>query len=229
MFLNILVKEIKRKVLPELDDDFAQTVSEFQTLDELRDALRQNLALERKMEADERLVSEAVEAVTSRSFVDIPPVLVNEELDRMVNEMRQAFELRRLSFDTYLETAGKTESDIRHEMRDNAVQNVKASLVLGALGDAEHIEVSSREVDAGIEDLFRTTNITDAERRRLRSSSSVRSNIRTRIRRQRAIQRLVEIVTGGEEVAPEAAEAVVDQTAGAAEDTEETVAVEVGG
>jgi FKBP-type peptidyl-prolyl cis-trans isomerase (trigger factor) len=114
-------------------------------------------------------------------------------------------------------------------MRDNAVQNVKTSLVLGALADAEQIEVSSREVEAGIEDLFRDANFTDAERRRLRSSSGVRSNIRTRLRRQRAIQKLVEIVTGGEEVAPEAAEAVADQTAGAAEDTEETVAVEVGG
>jgi trigger factor len=228
MFLNLLIKEIKRKVLPELDDEFAQSVSEFKTLDELRDTLRQNLDLERKLEADERLVNEAVEALTSRSFVDIPPVLVNEELDRMINDLRQTFELRRLSFDAYLETAAKTESDIRHEMRDNAVQNVKTSLVLGALADAEHIDVSSREVDAGFEDLFRSANMTDTERRRLRSSSGVRSNIRTRIRRQRAIQKLVELVTGGEEVAPEAAEAVADQTAGAAEDTEETVAVEVG-
>src|SRR5947209_18884103 len=108
----------------------------------------------------------------------------------MINDMRQAFEMRRLSFETYLETAGKSERDIRHEMRDSAVQNVKTSLVLGALADAEKIEVSSREVEAGVEDLLRGANFADAERRRLRSSSGVRSNVRTRIRRQRAIQKL---------------------------------------
>ena len=70
---------------------------------------------------------------------------------------------------------------------------------------------------------------TDAERRRLRSSSAVRTNIRNRLRRQRAIQKLVGIVTGGEEISTEATEAIADQTAAAAEDTEETVAVEVGG
>jgi trigger factor len=229
LFLRILVKEIKRKVLPPLDDELAQSVSEFQTLDGLREALRSNLALERKLEADEKLVSEAVEAVTSRTFVEIPPVLVEEEIDRMLEDMDRAFDQRHLSFQAYLETAGKTEDDVRHEMRDTATQNVKASLVLGAIADAEDIGVQNREVDAALEDLLRRTNASEGERRRLRSSNAVRSNIRSRLRRQRAIQKLVEIVSGGEEVAPEAAEAVADQTAAAAEDTEETLAVEVGG
>lgn len=228
MFLRVLIKEIKRKVLPPLDDELAQTVSEFQTLDELRQALHSNLLLERRLEAEEQLVNQAVEAVTSRTFVEIPPVLVDEELDRMLDDMRQAFERRQLSFETYLDTVGKKDADIRQEMRDSATQNVKTSLVLGALANAEHIEVSNREVDSAIEELLRSTRSTDAERRRLRSSTAVRSNIRSRLRRQRAIQKLVGIVTGGEEVSPEATEAVADQTAAPAEDTEETVAVEIG-
>jgi trigger factor len=114
-------------------------------------------------------------------------------------------------------------------MRDTAIANVKTSLVLGAIGDAEHIEVSNQEIDAALEDILRSARTSDAERRRLRSSTAVRANIRSRIRRERAIRRLVEIVTGGEEVSTEAAEAVADQTAAVAADTEETVAVEVGG
>src|SRR5947209_19601471 len=105
----------------------------------------------------------------------------------MINDMRQAFEMRRLSFETYLETAGKSESDIRHEMRDSAVQNVKTSLVLGALADAEKIEVSSRVVEAWVEDLLRGANFADAERRRLRSSIDVSSNIRTHLLISRVI------------------------------------------
>jgi trigger factor len=229
MFLRILVKEIKRKVLPPLDDDFAQTVSEFETLDELRDALRSNLLLERRMEAEEKLVSDAVQAVASRTFVEIPAVLIEEEIDRMLDDMRRAFERRQLSFDAYLDTAGQKEEDIRREMRPAATENVKTSLVLGALANAEKIEVSNREVDAALEDVLRSAPSSEGERRRLRASAAVRSNIRSRLRRQRAIQKLVEIVTGGEEVSPEATEVVADQTAAPAEDTEETVAVEIGG
>jgi trigger factor len=229
MLLRILVKEIKRKVLPPLDDELAQSVSEFQTLDELRGALRKAIELERRLQAEEKLVSDAVEAVSSRTFVEIPPVLIEEEIDRMLEDMRRAFERRHLSFSTYLETSGRTEAQIRQEMRDSAAQNVKTSLVLGALADAEQIEATGREVDTALEDLLRTANSGDTERRRLRSSNAVRANIRSRLRRQRAIQKLVEIVAGGEEVSPEAAGTIADQTAATAEDTEETVAVEVGG
>jgi trigger factor len=114
-------------------------------------------------------------------------------------------------------------------MRESATQNVKTSLVLGAVADAEGIEPSNADVTAALEDLFRATGVSTAERREMRSSATVRSNIRTRLRRQRAINRLVEIMTGGEEIAPEAAEAAADQMAAPAEDAQETVAVEVGG
>jgi|SRR5579884_2420146 len=227
MFVRALVKEVKRKVLPEADDEFAQSVSDLQTLDELKARLRENLLLEKRLAADEALVNEAVEAVTSRSFVEIPPILIEEELDRMMRDMRTAFEARRLSLDTFLETTGRSEEAMRAEMHDEGVANVKASLVLGAVADREKIDISTRDIEQGIADMTRGMNMSESERRRLRSSSNVRANVRSRLRRQRAIQRLVEIMTGAE-VPAEATETVTDQTAAAAEDTEETVAVEMG-
>lgn len=229
MLVRVLAKETKRKVLPDLDDDFAQSVSAFPTFEELCDAIRSNIELERRMEADEKLVTDALEAVTERTFIDIPPVLVEEEIDRTIEDMRATFERQRLSLETYLEATQKSEADLRHDMRDSATKNVKQSLVLGAIADAESITVTNRELDAALEDALRSMQTTDAERRRLRSSSGVRNNIRNRLRRQRAVQTLVGTVTGGEEVSTEATEAIADQTAAAAEDTEETVAVEVGG
>jgi trigger factor len=228
MFLRVLVKEIKRKVLPEADDDFAQSISEHQTLDELRAALRGNLEMERKLEADEKLIQEAVEAVTSRTFVEIPPVLIEEELDRMEDEMKDTLERARLSFESYLEATRHTEEALRNEWRDGATRNVKTTLVLGAVADAEKIEVSNEEINRALEDLFRGAGIAESERRRMRSSATVRSNLRSRLRRQRAIQRLVELMSGGEEVEPEAAEVAADAAAPASE-SEESVAVEVGG
>jgi trigger factor len=229
LLVRVLAKETKRNVLPALDDDFAQSVSVFQTFDELRDAVRGNIEVERRVEADEKLVSDAVDAVTERTFIDIPPVLIEEEIDRMIEDMRVTFERQGLSLDSYLEATQKSETDLRHDVRESATKNVKQSLVLGAVADVENIAVSNRELDAALEEALRAMQTTDAERRRLRSSSGVRTNIRNRLRRQRAIQKLVGIVTGGEEISDEATEAIADQTAAAAEDTEETVAVEVGG
>jgi trigger factor len=229
VLVRVLAKETKRKVLPVLDDEFAQSVSVFQTFDELRDGVRANLEAERRAEADEKLVSDAVDAVTDRTFIDTPPVLIEEEIDRVIDDMRVTFERQRLSLETYLEATQKTEADLRHDMRESATKNVKQSLVLGAIADAENITVSNRELDTALEEALRSMPTTDAERRRLRTSSAVRSNIRNRLRRQRAIQKLVGTVTGGEEISAEATEAIADQTAAAADDTEETVAVEVGG
>lgn len=229
LFVRSIIKEIKRQVLPDLNDEFAETVSEFQTLDALRDALRENLTAERRLEADEKLVARAVEEVTQRSFVDIPPVLINEEIDRTLGDMQRVFERQHLTLDAYLEAAGKTEADLRGDMADDAARSVKTSLVLGAVADRENIEITTRQVDAALDEVLRTSQMPQQERRRLRSSTSVRSNIRGRLRRHCAIQKLVEIVTGGEEVSSEATEAVTDQTAAVAEDTEETVAVEIGG
>jgi trigger factor len=228
MLVRLLIKEVKRKVLPALDDDFARSISDLETLDALRDRLRHNLELERRVEADEQLVVDAVKEVTTRTFVEIPPVLIDEEVDRMVDDLRSTLERAGLMLQLYLEAAQKTEAELRQEMREDAAGRVKTSLVLEALADAEGIEVSNREVDAALEDLLRGAATTDAERRRLRSSTALRSNLRGRIRRRRAAQRLVEIVTG-EEVSDEAAEALADQTAAPAEDNQETVAVEIGG
>jgi trigger factor len=229
MFVRALVKEVKRKVLPEADDELAQSVSQFQTIDELIDRLRENLMAERRLEADEQLVRDAVEALTTRTFLEIPPALVEEELDRMIEDLERAFGRQQFSFEMYLQTTGQTEAQLREQMREGAIDNVKRSLVLGALADAENIDVSNKEIDRALDEMLRSMQLSEPERRRLRSSSGVRSNIRSRIRRQRAIQRLVEIVTGGEEVSAEAAEAIADATAGAADDSEETVAVEIGG
>jgi trigger factor len=229
LLTRVLVKEIKRKVLPELDDDFAQSVGRFETMDEVREALRENLETERRIQADERLVSEAVEAVTSRAFVDIPPVLIEEELDRTVEDMDRMLVAQGLSLQSYFDTTGQSEDAMREEMRERAGASVKSSLVLGAVADAEGIEVSKREIDTALEAMLRDAQVSENERRKLRSSAGVRSNIRSRLRRQRAIQKLAEIVSGGDEIAPEAAEAATDLAGGAVDDTEETLAVEIGG
>jgi trigger factor len=226
--LRMLVKEVKASSLPALNDEFASSVSEHETLEALRAALRENLEAEKRMQADERLVQAAVDEVVNRTFVDIPPIMVEEELDRMIGDMRDMFESNRLSFETYLEQVGQTESELRDRAREDAVKNVKTSLVLAAVADAEAIDISNREIEQNLEEMLRSTPLSERERRRVRTSNTIRSNIRNRVRRQRAIRRLVEIMSGEEDVSDEATEALADQTASAADSAQETMAVEAG-
>ncbi len=211
MFLRALVKEVKRTVLPEVDDDFVQSVSNFETTDQLREALRDNIEAERQLQANEQLVRDSVDALTSRTFVDIPPVLIEEELDRMVKDLQQAFEQQGMAFDLYLSATGKTEEEMRNELREGATENVKQSLVLGALADAEDIEISNRDVDQEIDALLRGLRTGSAERRRIRNDTDIRSGLRSRLRRQRAVRRLVEIASG--ESVPDAATDVAEAEA----------------
>jgi trigger factor len=226
--LRLLVKEIKAKVLPPLDDELAGAISEHETLDALRAALRANLEQESKQEADQKMVQSAIDEVVNRTFVDIPPVLIEEELDRMIDDMRQMFVSNRLSFDTYLEQTSQSEGELRDKSREDATRNVKTSLVLAAVADAEGIDVSNREIDAALEEAFRTAPMSERDRRQLRTSTSVRSNIRTRIRRQRAIRRLVDVMSGGEDISDDVTDALTDLTTSAADTAQETMAVEAG-
>jgi trigger factor len=216
MFLRALVKEVKRTVLPEVDDDFVQSVSNYETTGQLREALRNNIEAERQLQANEQLVRDSIDALTSRTFVDIPPVLIEEELDRMMKELQQAFEQQGMAFDLYLSATGKSEEEMRNELREGATENVKQSLVLGALADAENIEISNKDVDEEIDALLRGLRTGSAERRRIRNDTEIRSGLRSRLRRQRAIARLVEIASGEavSDVATDAVEAEAPDIAG---------------
>jgi trigger factor len=228
LFLRVLVKEIKRKVLPELDDEFAQSISELETLEAVRDTLRKNLTVERRLEAEEKLVADAINEVTSKTSVEIPPVLIEEEIDRMLSDMRSSFARRGLDFQQYLNAAGKSEIEIRDEMREGAKQNVTNTLVLAAVADAENIQTPSSDVNRALEELLKSSNMAQGERRRLRSSNAVRSNIKSRLRRQQAIAQLLKIVAGPDELSSETAEAAAEGSTSKT-DVEETATVEVGG
>ncbi|HCG01399.1 MAG TPA: hypothetical protein DEV93_12740, partial [Chloroflexi bacterium] len=151
-----------------------------------------------------------------------------EEIDRMIDEMRRMFEGSQMSFDDYQERSGQTEQQFRDQARENATKSVKTSLVLAAIAEAEGIHLSNRQIDAALEEVFRESPTTERERRRIRSSATARSNIRNRLRRQRAIQRLVEIVSGGDQVADEAADEHDEEITASTGAESETMPVEAG-
>jgi trigger factor len=148
---KVKLHEIKRKELPELNDDFAAEVSEFATLAELKED-----TLNKLKEAEEKRVRSAVEekvveAVAATSEVPIPNVLVEREIDRMTGDMDQFLRMQGLSMEKFLSLTGKTQQELRDEKREEAGQRVKANLVLDAIIEKEGITATDEEVDARIQ------------------------------------------------------------------------------
>lgn len=150
---KVKINSIKVKELPELDDEFAKDVSEFDTLEEYRNSLS-----EKQLESAERSAKNAyennvVKAVVANASTDIPDVMIENEMDNMVTQQDQQMRQQGLSIEQYLGYLGQEMSDFREQYREMAAERVKTSLVLEAIANVEAIEPDEAAVDQEIKDL----------------------------------------------------------------------------
>lgn len=148
---KVTVKEIKEKQLPELDDDFAQDVSDFDTLAEYKDDLKKKIAERKKSEAKAKKESEAIEKVVEAAKMDIPQAMIDTQVNRMLEDFAMRLQQQGLSVEQYFQYTGMTADKIMEEMKPEAVKRIKNSLVLEAVAKAENIEVSEEEFEAELQ------------------------------------------------------------------------------
>lgn len=148
---KVTVKEIKEKQLPELDDDFAQDVSDFDTLAEYKDDLKKKIAERKESEAKAKKESEAIEKVVEAAKMDIPQAMIDTQVNRMLEEFAMRLQQQGLSVEQYFQYTGMTADKIMEEMKPEAVKRIKNSLVLEAVAKAENIEVSEEEFEAELQ------------------------------------------------------------------------------
>jgi trigger factor len=148
--LRVLVKEVKAKKLPPLDDDLAKTASEFDTLAELRDDLRSKLHELKEREAVGVMRDRALDALLARVEVDLPESLVSHETEHRVAEATSRAERSGLTLGQVLETQGWDEDRFRSDARDHAVRAITSDLILEAVARAEGLEVTADEIGAEI-------------------------------------------------------------------------------
>ena len=145
---EVTIKEIKVKELPELDDEFAKETSEFDTIADLKADVTKKLE-EANAERAEREFEEAViTAVAGNAKVEIPEVMVEKEVDKMVQNLQQRLQYQGLSLEQYFQFTGTDEEKMREYMRANAQTKVKVDLVLEAIEKAENIEATEEEIKA---------------------------------------------------------------------------------
>jgi trigger factor len=147
---QVLVKEAKAKVLPKLDDDFAQEASEFDTLDELKADLRRRLEDAAEGQLASELETRVLQSYLDQVEVPLPESLVHDELHYRANRFAQQLGMMGANLERYLEAIGQTSDDIEADLRAQSERAVKAQLVLEAVADAESFQVGDEEVDAEI-------------------------------------------------------------------------------
>ena len=140
------VAEVKVKRLPALDDDFALTASEFDTIEELREDLRSQLARQKRVQARAALRGRVVEAVTELVDVPLPASLVDNEVGFRLNRIAQEAEQYGFGLDDYLRAVGQDAEELSADLRQQAAQTVKAQLVIDAVGEDAGIEVTREDL-----------------------------------------------------------------------------------
>jgi trigger factor len=194
--LRVLVKDVKRKVLPELTDEFVREISSYQTVAELREALRKNLEQERTQEAKDKIANEVIDSVIARTNLQVPEIMIAEEQDRLLNEQKRWFESRGLNFEQFLVAARRSEEEFRRELRPAAEKRVKRDLILHAIAQAERIEPPAEEVEAQMRQLAETSARSQRDYERLMRSERIRSAVIDTLSHRLALARLVEIASG---------------------------------
>ncbi|MBP5772721.1 MAG: trigger factor [Eubacterium sp.] len=144
---KVKIKEIKVKEYPEIDDEFAQEVSEFDTLDEYKEDIRKKLTEAKESEAARETESRIIEAIVKDSKMDIPEKMIDTACDQMVEEFARNMQMQGIAFEQYLQMTGSTLEQMKEQVKPQAEARVQSSLVLEAIVDAENIEAKDADVD----------------------------------------------------------------------------------
>ena len=145
------IHEVREEELPELNDDFAQDVSEFDTLEELRANTREKLEETAKQSCIAQMKDAAMEKVMEANEVEAPVTMVNDEIDRMINEFQQQLMYSGMRLDDYFKYTGTTMQDFREQVRPDAEKSVKTRIVLMGIVEAEKLECTDEEMNAELE------------------------------------------------------------------------------
>jgi trigger factor len=158
---KVTVHEIKGKELPELDDEFAKDVDdEVETLDALKEKIKTRLEDSKKHEAEHHLRDTVVETAAANAEVEVPEVMVDTEVNRMLQEFEQRLQMQGMNLELYFQFSGQDENALRGQMKEEAQNRVKMNLTLEAIAKAENLEVTDEEVNVELEKMAGMYNMT---------------------------------------------------------------------
>jgi trigger factor len=185
---EVELKEIFKLETPEFDDEFAKKLG-FKAVDELNAKLIENLRMENGIDEKRRQEKEILEHLSKKSdFEEIPDILINQEIEKMVGEMKHSVEGHGMDFDEYLKSIKKTYADIKLDFATSAMTRVKAALILKEVAKQENIEVSAKELDEEIEHIAK--HYEDKDQKQYIQSPHYRDYIQMQLQNKKVLETL---------------------------------------
>ncbi len=188
---KVKINEIKKKELPEINDEFASDVSEFETLDEFKADIRKKLTERAQAQADRKFEDEIIKKAVDNAQCDIPEVMVNRRLDAMLNQFDLQLRYQGMSLESYLKMMGMEESKLREDYRESAYVDVKTQLVMDKIAEVENIEVTPEEYEEELKQMADRYNQPVEEMKKHLRSDDI-EYIKDSIERRKTIALLVE-------------------------------------
>ena len=189
---KVKIHEIKAKEIPELDDEFVQDVSEFDTVAEYKDSVKAKLEEQKQNEIKRAYQDEAIDKIVDKSTMELPDAMIDTQCENMINQFAQQMAQQGLSMDQYMKFTGMTLKD-----RPDAITRIKSSLVLEQIAKEENIEITDADVDAEIEKMATMYNM-EADKLKEYMGEDEKENMKQDL----AVQKAVELIT--ESVKPRA-------------------------
>lgn len=150
---DVKIKEIKENKLPELNDEFAKEVSDFETLDEYKDDIKNGLEEEKKERTERGFENKLIEKISDNAEIDIPDKMVDNELDKMYQNFANSISQQGMDVEDYLNYVGTDQEGWREQNREAALKRTKSNLVLEKIAETENIEVEEEEIEDQIKEI----------------------------------------------------------------------------
>ena len=186
---KVKLHEIKKKELPEVNDEFAKDVSEFDTLEELKKSIKEKIEEENKKREKYETEEAAIKVVCDQTEIEIPSGMIETEIDNMVKEVESRLSYQGLKLEQYLQMLGKTNEDFRKEYQEQATNSVKSRLVLEAVAVDAKIEVTDDEIMNKIKEMAETYGRKEDE---LKTNENLKKYLSESIKTEKAINYIVE-------------------------------------
>ena len=186
---KVKLNELKKKELPELDDEFAKDVSEYDTLKELKDSIKEKLEKQNKDREKYEKEDSVVKALVENMEVDIPTGMIELETENMMKDMEQRMSYQGLKMEQYLKMMGKTETEFKKEYEPQAIDAIKSRLAIEYVIKAEKIEASQEEIDSKLEEMAKNYG---RDAKELKENENIVNYLKQGIENEKAMEFLVE-------------------------------------
>jgi trigger factor len=195
-FFTIVLHDVKRRILPDLDDDLARTVGDFDTLEELRQDIRRRFEESKQRQADQVYTEEVLEALVASANIQYPPDMVENQIDDSIKDIQRQFESQKLSVDDFLKLSGQTEEAFRESLRPRVERSIQRGLALSELARRENLNVEDEEIGQRIALMSASWGERADEVQQMLSTPDAVRSVTSDLLSDKAVQRLVAIAKG---------------------------------